>query len=123
VITELDIGAVGTDFARWTSWWSREDLEGAKTSTSTKAEYLFEMYTNAKKCPNMYRMHLFLDEAGRILNKKIMPDVTIMVPELEMVKHCAMGKCGGTRNFQILHTRNTQFLMLVVRNSWVQVPK
>jgi hypothetical protein len=34
----------------------------------------------------MYRIHIFLDEIGRILNEKMMRDVTIMVAELEIVK-------------------------------------
>jgi hypothetical protein len=34
----------------------------------------------------MYRIHLFLDETGRILNEKMMPDVTILATELEGVK-------------------------------------
>jgi hypothetical protein len=39
VITELEIGAAGTDFSRRTSWWAREDLEGpehGKTCTFMK---------------------------------------------------------------------------------------
>ena len=34
----------------------------------------------------MYLTHIFLDETGRILNEKMMPDVTITVPELEIDK-------------------------------------
>jgi hypothetical protein len=34
----------------------------------------------------MYRIHIFLDEAGCILNEKMMPDITIMVPQLEIDK-------------------------------------
>jgi hypothetical protein len=34
----------------------------------------------------MSRKHIFLNEAGCILNEKTMPDVTIMVPELEIAK-------------------------------------
>jgi hypothetical protein len=30
----------------------------------------------------MYQTHIFLDEAGRILNEKMMPDLTVMVPKL-----------------------------------------
>ena len=37
-----------------------------------------------KKWSNMYQNQLFLDETGCVLNKKMMPDVTVMVPELEI---------------------------------------
>jgi hypothetical protein len=58
------------------------------------------------KCANMYRIRIFLDETGCILNEKMMPD--IMVPELELDKkiskhNMSTDKRGGTRNFQILH--------------------
>jgi hypothetical protein len=32
----------------------------------------------------MCRNHKFLDETGYVLNEKIMPDLTVMVPELEI---------------------------------------
>jgi hypothetical protein len=34
----------------------------------------------------MDQNHIFLDESGCILNEKMMPDVTITVPELEIQK-------------------------------------
>jgi hypothetical protein len=30
----------------------------------------------------MYRNHIFLDETGCVLNEKMMPDLTVMLPEL-----------------------------------------
>jgi hypothetical protein len=52
-----------------------------------------------------------------ILNEKMMPDVSIKVPELEVVKktlgrNVPMGKCGGTTNFQTLRPQTLQFLIL-----------
>jgi hypothetical protein len=35
----------------------------------------------------MDQTHIFLDETGCILNEKMMPDVAITVPELEIVKN------------------------------------
>jgi hypothetical protein len=32
----------------------------------------------------MSRVHIFLDETGCVLNEKMMPYVTVMVPELEI---------------------------------------
>jgi hypothetical protein len=61
-------------------------------------------------------IYLFLDETVCILNEKMIPDVTIMVPELEIEKtyqsnsNISMDKCGGTRNFQTLHPQTLQFL-------------
>jgi hypothetical protein len=34
----------------------------------------------------MCHNHMFLDENGCVLNEKMMPDVIVMVPELEMGK-------------------------------------
>jgi hypothetical protein len=64
----------------------------------------------------MYRNPIFLDETGCIMNEKMMPDLTIMVPELEIVKNSltfniSMHKCARTRNFQILHSQTLQFLI------------
>jgi hypothetical protein len=52
VITELEIGAVGTDFSRRTSWWEREDPGRARTWKSMKNMNFSEMYTHAKKNTN-----------------------------------------------------------------------
>jgi hypothetical protein len=84
VITELEIGAVGTDFSRQTSQLAREDPGRARTWKSMKNQHLFEMYTNTKNAQTIYRIHIFLDETGCVLNEKMVPDVTIMVPELEI---------------------------------------
>jgi hypothetical protein len=77
---------------------------------------------------------MFLDETGCILNEKMMPDVAITVPELEIVKNrskpnmsmdkleivknmseinSSMEKCGGTRNFQTLRPQILEFLLIV----------
>jgi hypothetical protein len=78
---------------------------------------------NVNKCNKWTKIdqdYIFLDETGCILNEKMMPDVTIMVPELEIVKnvsktHISMDKRGGTRNFQTLHPPTLQFLSCVPR--------
>jgi hypothetical protein len=48
LITELEIGAVGTDFSRRMSWWARENPGWARTWKSMKNGDRFEMYTHAK---------------------------------------------------------------------------
>jgi hypothetical protein len=59
VITELEIGAVGTDCSRRTSWRAREDPERARTWKSMKNMHVSEMYTHAKSDQNTN--HMFLD--------------------------------------------------------------
>jgi hypothetical protein len=64
-------------------------------------------YKLLRNLPKIDQNHIFRDETGCILNEKMMPDVTIMVPELEVGKqisktNISMDKCGGTRNFQTL---------------------
>jgi hypothetical protein len=34
----------------------------------------------------MYQDQIFLDETGCVLNEKMMPDATVMVPDLEIEK-------------------------------------
>jgi hypothetical protein len=83
LIAELEIEAVGTEFSKRTSWGTCEDLRRARTWKFMKNMNFSDMYknqTNAKTC----RIHIFLDEAGCILNEKMMPDLTVMVPELEI---------------------------------------
>jgi hypothetical protein len=46
VITELEIGAVGTDYLRWRSRWAREDLGKARTWVPMKYGHFFEMHTH-----------------------------------------------------------------------------
>jgi hypothetical protein len=99
LITELEIGAIGTDISRRTSWWAREDLGKARTRKSMKNSHCFEMYTNIK-CSNMFRIHIFLDETGCVLNEKMMPDLTATVPELEIDRkvsniNVSKEKCAG----------------------------
>jgi hypothetical protein len=77
----------------------------ARTRKSMNNE--FEMHTDTRKSQTD-RNHIFLNHGGCILNEKMIPDVIILVPELEFVKHesktnVPMYKCGVTRNFQILH--------------------
>jgi hypothetical protein len=55
----------------------------------------------------MYQDQIFLDETGCVLNEKMMPDATIMVPDLEIGKKVSNidvfgKKCGGT---PVLHNR------------------
>jgi hypothetical protein len=86
LITKLEIGAIGIDFSRRTSWWVREGLRRARTWKSMKnGDFLSNVY-EYNKSSNMYRIHIFLDETGCVLNEKMMADVTIMVPELEIDK-------------------------------------
>jgi hypothetical protein len=82
--TELEIGFIGTDFSRRTSWWARENPGRARTWKSMKNDDFCEMYSNTKMVPNMCRIRRFLDETGRVLDQKMMPDVAVMVPELEI---------------------------------------
>jgi hypothetical protein len=85
VITELKIKAVGIDFSRRTSRWAREDPRRARTWKSMKnMQKLIQMQRNKKTQIN--QTLIFLDETGCILNEKMMPDVTIMVPEIEIDK-------------------------------------
>jgi hypothetical protein len=110
VITDLEIGSIGTDFSRGTSWWAREDSGRARTWKSMKHINFSQMYDQT--CSKIMFM------VGRILNEKMMPDVTVNGPELEIVKNVSktqisMDKCGGTRNFQTLRPPTLQFLAFV----------
>jgi phage pi2 protein 07 len=75
----------------------------------------------------MYRNFRFLNETGCILNEKRMPDVTIMVPELEIVKQRVEyqylnGKMRWNKKLLDLAPINPSFDLSVSRNSWLQVP-
>jgi hypothetical protein len=48
LITELEVGAIGTDFSWRTSWRAREDLRRARTRKTQKNKDVSEMYTNLK---------------------------------------------------------------------------
>jgi hypothetical protein len=50
-MTELEIGAFGTDFSRRTSWWAREDPGRAKPWKSMENEHL---------CSNAYKFKKLL---------------------------------------------------------------
>jgi hypothetical protein len=48
----------------------------------------------------MCRIHMFLDETGCVLNEKMMPDLTVMAPELEIERkvsniYISTEKCDG----------------------------
>jgi hypothetical protein len=93
VIAALEIGAVGSMFSKRTSWRARENP--GKTYTCLK--YIHTTH----EC---------------ILNEEMMPDVTILFPELGIVKNVSntkmsMDKGGGTRSFQNLHPYTSQFLI------------
>jgi hypothetical protein len=47
VINEFEIGAVGTDCSRQTSWWARENPGRARTWKLMKNIHFSENYTNA----------------------------------------------------------------------------
>jgi hypothetical protein len=51
-----------------------------------KNKHFSEMYTNATKTSIIGLNHRFLDETGCILSEKMMPDVSITVPDLEIGK-------------------------------------
>jgi hypothetical protein len=58
-----------------------------------------EMYTNTKMS-KICQIRILLDETGCVLNEKMMPDVTVMVPELEIDRkvskiNVSNEKCGG----------------------------
>jgi hypothetical protein len=59
---------------------TRRSVKGQNMEFNEKRTLVRNVY-KSKKCPTMYRTHIFLDETGRILNKKVMPDVSAMVPE------------------------------------------
>jgi hypothetical protein len=49
----------------------------------------------------MYKIHIFLDETECVLNEKMMPDLTVMVPELEINRkilkiQISKEKCTGS---------------------------
>jgi hypothetical protein len=92
LITELEHGAVGTDFSKRTSWPEK----GQNMEVNEKQRNVY----NYKQCSNMYRIHIVLDETGCVLNEKMMPDLTVMVPELEIDRqiskiHISNEKCTG----------------------------
>jgi hypothetical protein len=71
-----------------------------------------------QQIPETYRIQIFLDETGCVLNEKMMRGVTIMVLELEVGEEVSktdisMDMCGGTRNFQTLRPPTLQFLICV----------
>jgi hypothetical protein len=50
---------------------------------------------------NIPKSYIFLDETGCVLNEKMMPDLTVMVLELEIDRkiskiHISKEKCTGT---------------------------
>jgi hypothetical protein len=55
----------------------------AKTWKSMKNGYFLKCI-QYKTCTQMCRNHTFLDEAGWVLNEKMMTDLTVIVPELEI---------------------------------------
>jgi hypothetical protein len=87
VIAELEIGAVGTDFPRRTSWWARRiPGKGQNMEINEKHALFWNVYI-CKQILKIDKNHICLDETGCILNEKMMPDVTITVSELEIDKN------------------------------------
>jgi hypothetical protein len=84
------------------------NMETIKTTTCAKC---IQVQTIIKRCIEF----IFINETGRILNEKMMPDVTIMVLELDIVKinvsetKITMDKRRGTRNVQTLHPQTLPF--------------
>jgi hypothetical protein len=113
VICELEIWAVGTDFSRRTSRWAREDPGRARTWKSMRNPHSLKCI-QLQQITNNDQNHRFLDKTGCILNEKMMPDITIMVPELEIDNS---KKQHGTsifqrRNFWTLRPQTLQFLIV-----------
>jgi hypothetical protein len=97
---------------------TRKPGKGQNMEIHKKGARVYNVY-EYKKFLSMYRIHVCLNETGCVLNEKMMPDITIIVPELEIVlklnmpkTNISMYKCGGTRNFQPLRPQTLQFLML-----------
>jgi hypothetical protein len=76
-----------------------------------KNKHFSEMYTNATKTSIIGLNHRFLDETGCILSEKMMPDVSITVPDLEIgKKHIGLqivyeetsGPCAHTASNSLL---------------------
>jgi hypothetical protein len=80
----------------------------------------------------MNQKHIFLDETGCVLNEKMMPDVAVMVPDLEIHKNMSKvcisqqnkkhKKRGGT---PVLHVHDDGYKIdtamhaqLALHNSW-----
>jgi hypothetical protein len=120
-IAELEIGAVGTDFSRRTSWRAREDLGRARTWKSMNNVHFSEMGTNAK-ITKIDQNHIFLDETGCILNEKMMPDVTITVPDLEIDKKTHRTSMFLRRNFRTLGPQTPPIPNCFLGNFRGQVP-
>jgi hypothetical protein len=90
LITKLEIGAVGTDFARRKSWWAREVPGRAKRWKTMKTDTLckvFRLNKSKRESTQTCKKYLIvLDETGCVLNEKMMPDATEMVPDFEIGK-------------------------------------
>jgi hypothetical protein len=67
------------------SWWAREDPGRDRTRKSMKTKHVMKCL-QIQKVTKTNQHHIFLDENGSIPNEKMMPDVTITVPELEIDK-------------------------------------
>jgi hypothetical protein len=60
----------------------------------------------------MYQDQIFLDQTRCALNEKMMPDASVMVPDLEIGKKMRKTKfsgekCGGTQYYIIIMTGTT----------------
>jgi hypothetical protein len=89
LITELEVGAVGINFPRQRSWWAREVPGRARTCNKMTNKRLFDVFWESiklKKWSNIYQDQIFLDETGCVLSKKMMPNATVMVSDLEISK-------------------------------------
>jgi hypothetical protein len=50
-----------------------------------------------EKGSNMYQDQIFLDETGCVLNEKMIPDATVMVPDLEIGKNVSKINAFGRK--------------------------
>jgi hypothetical protein len=80
----------------------------------------------------MYLNRVCLNDTGRILNEKMMPDVTVMVPELEIVnkqqqttyrKPMFQWTTVVEQQTSRSCTHKPPISYAVFKNSWVQVPQ
>jgi hypothetical protein len=113
VITELEIGAVGTDFSRRTPWWAREDPGRARTWKSMKNKHLFKMYTNTENDHKCTDLIYFWMKLGASWTRRWCPTSPQWSRSSKLYNNknvsnnnLPMDKCSGKNNFQTLRPEN-----------------
>jgi hypothetical protein len=92
---------------------TRKPGKGQNMEINEKQVFFWNIYTNSQGDQKLINGKYV---TGCILNEKMMPDVTIMVLEIEIGSnisntYISKDKCGGTRNFRTLHPPTLQFLI------------